>query len=142
MIGASVFKTAKWPLGAYRGMGEKKTTLFEVNIENVNFEFSPDGGLEAFLSEGEENEEEPDEGESTLGLFGSEDEEETETEVEAEIEAEKETEEEEAEEESGSSIGLVIGLIFLVVVAIAAKKFVVDSEPEDYEEVELSDYES
>lgn len=126
-------------------MGEKKTTLLEINVEDASFEFSPSGGFEGLL-EGETDEGETDG--SGLGLFGSEEETEgeegveTETETEAEEDVEEEAEAEDVEDESGSNVGLIVGLVFLVVVAFLVKKFVVDSEPEEYEEVELSEYES
>lgn len=126
-------------------MGEKKTTLFELNVEN--FEFSPSAsGLERMLGDAvAENDGES--GGSKLGLFGSGDEEEDvdvgEEDVDVGEEAtEVDVEDEEAAEDGGSSIGLIIGLLFLLIVATVVKKFVVDSEPEEYEEVELSEYEN
>lgn len=119
-------------------MGEKKTTLFELNVEN--FEFSPSAsGLERMLGDAvAENDGES--GGSKLGLFGSGDEEED---VDVGEEAtEVDVEDEEAAEDGDSSIGLIIGLLFLLIVATVVKKFVVDSEPEEYEEVELSEYEN
>jgi hypothetical protein len=130
-------------------MGEKKTTVFEINIEEV--ELSPRLGgdlgekLEGYERKGSE-----------LGLFGSADTDAGETATEdededaigepPELDEEEGTEvdvEDEADAEGGSGgIGLVIGLVFLVLVATVVKKFVVDSEPEEYEEVELSEYES
>lgn len=126
-------------------MGEKKTTLFELNVEN--FEFSPSAsGLERMLGDAvDENEGES--GGSKLGLFGSSDEEESVDvggeDVDVGEEAtEVDVEDEEAAEDGGSSIGLIIGLLFLLIVATVVKKVVVDSEPEEYEEVELSEYEN
>lgn len=118
-------------------MGEKKTTLFELNVEN--FEFSPSAsGLERMLGDAvDENEGES--GGSKLGLFGSSDEEDVDVGEEA---TEVDVEDEEAAEDGGSSIGLIIGLLFLLIVATVVKKVVVDSEPEEYEEVELSEYEN
>lgn len=125
-------------------MGEKKTTVFEINIEEV--ELSPRLGGEL----GEKLEKYERAG-SKLGLFDSE---EADTGVDTDEDAigeppeldEEGTEvdvEDEADAEGGSGgIGLVIGLVFLVLVATVVKKFVVDSEPEEYEEVELSEYES
>lgn len=128
-------------------MGEKKTTVFEINVENL--EFSPSSsfsGLDKMLgAKSSENDEESTG--SKLGLFGSSDE--VEEDVEIDDEAATEVDVEEGEEvgetdveDGGGGIGLVIGLLFLLVVAVVAKKFVLDSETEEYEEVELSDYES
>lgn len=125
-------------------MGEKKTTLFELNVEN--FEFSPSAsGLERMLGDAvDENGGES--GGSKLGLFGSSDEEDVDVggeDVDVGEEAtEVDVEDEEAAEDGGSSIGLIIGLLFLLIVATVVKKVVVDSEPEEYEEVELSEYEN
>ncbi|MFC7007686.1 hypothetical protein [Halalkalicoccus salilacus] len=86
-------------------------------------------------------------GGSKLGLFGSSDEEEgvdvggEDVDVGEEA-TEVDVEDEEAAEDGGSSIGLIIGLLFLLIVATVVKKVVVDSEPEEYEEVELSEYEN
>lgn len=120
-------------------MGEKKTTLFEINVENL--EFSPSAsGLDRMLGDvGDEDDEES--GGSKLGLFGSDDEVEEDVEVGEEA-TEVDVEDEEASEDGGSSIGLIIGLLFLLIVATVVKKFVADSEPEEYEEVELSEYEN
>ncbi len=133
-------------------MGEKKTTLLEINIEDAGgFAFSPRLGGEL----GEKLEEYEGKG-SNLGLFGSEEDADAEDgegglfsgtsdedtdEIEADSEA-TDVEVEDADDESGSSLGLVIGLLFLLVVAAVAKKFVVEGDVEDYEEVELSEYES
>lgn len=124
-------------------MGEKKTTVFEINVENL--EFSPSAsGLDRMLgTTGDENDEESTG--PSLGLFGSEDdgvEEDVEIDDEAATEVDVEDAEEADVEDGGGGIGLVIGLLFLLVVAVVAKKFVLDSETEEYEEVELSDYES
>lgn len=124
-------------------MGEKKTTVFEINVENL--EFSPSAsGLDRMLgTTGDENDEESTG--PSLGLFGSEDdgvEEDVEIDDEAATEVDVEDAEETDVEDGGGGIGLVIGLLFLLVVAVVAKKFALDSETEEYEEVELSDYES
>jgi hypothetical protein len=132
-------------------MGEKKTTVFEINIEEV--ELSPRLGGEL----GEKLEKYERAG-SKLGLFdstdtdageeatGAEDRDEDAIGEPPELDDEAATEvevEDEADAEGGSGgIALVIGLVFLVLVATVVKKFVVDSEPEEYEEVELSEYES
>lgn len=126
-------------------MGEKKTTVLEINVENL--EFSPSAsGLDRMLgATGDENEEESTG--PSLGLFGSEDDGvEEDVEIDDEEATEVDVEDAEAEEadveDGGGGIGLVIGLLFLLVVAVVAKKFVLESETEEYEEVELSDYES
>lgn len=127
-------------------MGEKKTTVFEINVENL--EFSPSAsGLDRMLgATGDESDEESTG--PSLGLFGSEDdgvEEDVEIDDEAAtgVDVEDAEDAEEADvEDGGVGIGLVIGLLFLLVVAVVAKKFALDSETEEYEEVELSDYES
>lgn len=124
-------------------MGEKKTTVFEINVENL--EFSPSAsGLDRMLgTTGDENDEESTG--PSLGLFGSEEdgvEEDVEIDDEAATEVDVEDAEEADVEDGGGGIGLVIGLLFLLVVAVVAKKFALDSETEEYEEVELSDYES
>ena len=124
-------------------MGEKKTTVFEINVENL--EFSPSAsGLDRMLdTTGDENDEESTG--PSLGLFGSEEdgvEEDVEIDDEAATEVDVEDAEETDVEDGGGGIGLVIGLLFLLVVAVVAKKFALDSETEEYEEVELSDYES
>ena len=124
-------------------MSEKKTTLLEINIE----EFSPSaGGLERMFGGNETVD--ADTGStagSKLGLFGSSDEETSdardEDATEVAVEDEDEGEEADGDDESGG-IGLVIGLLFLLIVAVLVKKFAVDSEPEEYEEVELSEYEN
>lgn len=136
-------------------MGEKKT-LFEINVEN--FEFSPSPRFGDELAETVEKLEGSG---SKLGLFGSEEQDEDDAEessgglfsqdsTEDELEGAEDVEEtegtdvdvEDPDEESGSSIALVIGLLFLLVVAAAAKKFAVEGETEEYEEVELSEYEN
>lgn len=145
-------------------MGEKKTTLLEINIEDAGgFEFSPSprfGGelaekVEEFENKGSklglfgskkaaDEETEADE-ESSSGLFSRESEESEDEAVDEESEAtevEVEDEDEADAEESGGSLGLVIGLLFLLVVAAVAKKFVAGGDVEDYEEVELSEYEN
>lgn len=125
-------------------MGEKKTTVFEINVENL--EFSPSAsGLDRMLgATGNENDEESTG--PSLGLFGSEDDGVEEEDVEIDDEVATEVDVEDAEEadveDGGGGIDLVIGLLFLLVVAVVAKKFVLDSETEEYEEVELSNYES
>lgn len=142
-------------------MGEKKTTLLEINIEDAGgFAFSPHLGGDL----GERLEEYEEKG-SNLGLFGAEEETTSENEDEDEnasgglfsrssgdeSEADEtgdtdatEVDVEDAEEGEGSSGGLslVIGLLFLLVVAAVAKKTVIDGETEEYEEVELSEYEN
>ncbi|MFC6904135.1 hypothetical protein [Halalkalicoccus tibetensis] len=136
-------------------MGEKKKTLFEINVEN--FEFSPSP---RFGDELAETVEELEGTGSKLGLFGSEAQDEGDEESSGGLFSRKSSEDEledaegleetegtdvdveEPEEESGSPIALVIGLLFLLVVAAAAKKFVVEGETEEYEEVELSEYEN
>lgn len=134
-------------------MGEKKKTLFEINVEN--FEFSPSPRFGDELAEAVE---EIDGKGSKLGLFGSSETDEgsddedggglfsgssdEEVELEPEDDEATDVDVEEPEEESGSPIALVIGLLFLLVVAAAAKKFVVEGETEEYEEVELSEYEN
>lgn len=124
-------------------MGEKKTTVFEINVENL--EFSPSAsGLDRMLGATATENDEESTGPS-LGLFGSEDdgvEEDVDIDDEAATEVDVEDAEEADVEDGGGGIGLVIGLLFLLVVAVVAKKFVLDSETEEYEEVELSDYES
>lgn len=147
-------------------MGEKKTTLLEINIEDAGgFAFSPHLGgefgekLEEYEEKGSElglfgseegtvEEDEEAESESSSGLFSRGSDGETDADV-AEAEEPEETEVEiedaedaEADEDSGGSLGLVIGLLFLLVVAAVAKKVVVDGGAEEYEEVELSEYES
>lgn len=140
-------------------MGEKKTTLFEINVENFEFSPSPRFGdelaetveeldgkgskLGLFGSKGEaETEVDEAEEESSGGLFSrkSKESEDGETEGE-ETEVPVEEPEEAAEAESGGGLGLVIGLLFLLVVAAVAKKFVA-GDVEEYEEVELSEYEN
>lgn len=124
-------------------MGEKKTTVFEINVENLDFSPSASGLDRMLGTTGTENDEESTG--PSLGLFGSEDdgvEEDVEIDDEAATEVDVEDAEEADVEDGGGGIGLVIGLLFLLVVAVVAKKFVLDSETEEYEEVELSDYES
>lgn len=124
-------------------MGEKKTTVFEINVENLDFSPSASGLDRMLGTTGDENDEESTG--PSLGLFGSEDdgvEEDVEIDDEAATEVDVEDAEEADVEDGGGGIGLVIGLLFLLVVAVVAKKFVLDSETEEYEEVELSDYES
>jgi hypothetical protein len=140
-------------------MGEKKKTLFEINVEN--FEFSPSPRfsgelgkkLEQYEEQGsklglfgskEETDEEPEEeGEASGGLFSRKSKETDETEeVTEQEETEVEIEAEEGAEDSGSGLALVIGLLFLLIVAAVATKFVGSDEPEEYEEVELSEYEN
>lgn len=138
-------------------MGEKKKTMFEINVEN--FEFSPNPQFSGEL--GQKLKQYEKQG-SKLGLFGSK--EETDEELEAEEEASgglfsrqsKETDndenldeteveveaEEEETEDSGSGLALVIGLLFLLIVAAVATKFVGNDDIEEYEEVELSEYEN
>lgn len=124
-------------------MGEKKTTVFEINVENLDFSPSASGLDRMLGATGNENDEESTS--PSLGLFGSEDdgvEEDAEIDDEAATEVDVEDAEEADVEDGGGGIGLIIGLLFLLVVAVVAKKFVLDSETEEYEEVELSDYES
>lgn len=137
-------------------MGEKKT-LFEINVENFEFSPSPRFGdeiaeaVEGLEGKGsklglfgskETSEETTDDEEESSGLFSRSSETDDELEVEEEA-TEVEVEDEGAEsDESGSALGLVIGLLFLLVVAAATKKFVADDEAEEYEEVELSEYEN
>lgn len=124
-------------------MGEKKTTVFEINVENLEFSPSASGLGRMLGATGNENDEESTG--PSLGLFGSEDdgvEEDVEIDDETATEVDVEDAEEADVEDGGGGIGLVIGLLFLLVVAVVAKKFVLDSETEEYEEVELSDYES
>ncbi|ADJ15216.1 hypothetical protein [Halalkalicoccus jeotgali] len=148
-------------------MGEKKTTLFEINVENFEFSPSPRFGdelakavegidgkgskLGLFGSKGVSEDDEDGEGidedqETSSGLFSR-----TSTESEeADGEPAPETEETEVEvedpdaveDESGGGLGLLIGLLFLLVVAAVAKKFVAPEDGEAYEEVELSEYEN
>lgn len=124
-------------------MGEKKTTVFEINVENLDFSPSASGLDRMLGTTGTENDEESTG--PSLGLFGSEDdgvEEDVEIDDEAATEVDVEDAEEADVEDGGGGIGLIIGLLFLLVVAVVAKKFALDSETEEYEEVELSDYES
>lgn len=140
-------------------MGEKKTTLFEINIEE--FEFSPStrfgdelaetveelegkgSKLGLFGSKGETDEGTSDDEDASSGLFSRESEESEDEPLEADDAEATDVEVEDAEsEESGSALGLVIGLLFLLVVAAASKKFVGGDGTEEYEEVELSEYEN
>ncbi|KYH26655.1 hypothetical protein HAPAU_17550 [Halalkalicoccus paucihalophilus] len=147
-------------------MGEKKTTLLEINIEDAGgFEFSPSprfGGelaekVEEFENKGSKlglfgskkaaDEETGDDEEASSGLFSRESKESGDDAVDEESEAtEVEVEDENGDEAdaegSGGSLGLVIGLLFLLVVAAVAKKFVAGGDVEEYEEVELSEYEN
>lgn len=136
-------------------MGEKKKTMFEINIEN--FEFSPNPRFGGEL--GQKLEEYEKQG-SKLGLFGSKEDSDEELEEETDDsgglfsrksteadeedleETEVEIEAEEEAEDSGSGLALVIGLLFLLVVAAVATKFVGNDDVEEYEEVELSEYEN
>ncbi|MEM4780016.1 MAG: hypothetical protein QXG03_00395 [Halalkalicoccus sp.] len=130
-------------------MGEQKKTLVEINVEN--FEFSPSPRLGGELGKTLEKYEETG---SKLGLFGSKGESEAESDEsdeesgglfsseETDESGEVEAEDEESEDDSGSGIGLLVGLLFLLVVAAVAKKFVAGDEVEEYEEVELSEYEN
>ncbi|MCL7418668.1 MAG: hypothetical protein M8354_12640, partial [Halalkalicoccus sp.] len=122
-------------------MGEKKTTLLEINIEDAGgFEFSPSprfGGelaekVEEFENKGSKlglfgskkaaDEEPQTDEEASSGLFSRESEESEDDAVDeeseaTEVEVEDEDGDEAAAEESGGSLGLVIGLLFLLVVA-------------------------
>lgn len=123
-------------------MGEKKTTVFEINVENLDFSPSA-SGLDRMLGERDGDEESSG---SKLGLFGSSDEVDEDVEIDEDeaTEVDVEDEEEATAAEDGGGIGLVIGLLFLLIVAVVAKKFVLESESgtEEYEEVDLSDYEN
>lgn len=139
-------------------MGEKKT-LFEINVENFEFSPSPRFGNElAEAVEGIEGkgsklglfgskeaaEETTDDEDGSSGLFSrkSNDEADEVAEADEETTEVEVTDEEVDAEESGSALGLVIGLLFLLVVAAATKKFVAEGDAEEYEEVELSEYEN
>jgi hypothetical protein len=122
-------------------MGEKKTTVFEINVENLDFSPSA-SGLDRMLGDRDGDEESSG---SKLGLFGSSDEVDEDVEIDDEEATEVDVEDEDEEAaaaEDGGGIGLVIGLLFLLIVAVVAKKFVLESESEEYEEVDLSDYEN
>jgi hypothetical protein len=122
-------------------MGEKKTTVFEINVENLDFSPSA-SGLDRMLGDRDGDEESSG---SKLGLFGSSDEVDEDVEIDDEEATEVDVEDEDEEAaaaEDGGGIGLVIGLLFLLIVAVVAKKFVLESETEEYEEVDLSDYEN
>lgn len=140
-------------------MGEKKTTLLEINIEDAGgFSFSPQLGgelgekleeyeekgskLGLFGTEEETVEDDADADEESGGLFSRDADDEAETEDAEADETEVEVEDAEESDDSGGSLGLVIGLLFLLVVAVVAKKAVGGGEPEEYEEVELSEYEN
>ncbi|WP_122090497.1 hypothetical protein [Halalkalicoccus subterraneus] len=142
-------------------MGEKKT-LFEINVENFEFSPSPRFGNElaeavdgiegkgsklGLFGSKEAAEETTDDEDESSGLFSRTTDEDTEEldELDEADEAPTEVEVEDEEvdgEESGSALGLVIGLLFLLVVAAATKKFATSDVAEDYEEVELSEYEN